>query len=109
MDRGCADPVAGLEQLALDPLVPPDVVLGGEPFDQRGDLGSDWRPSGPVRVGPLAGHPAAVPPRDRAGGDQPVHPQPWRHEPDQRSEDCAVGPVQPGPRMGAAQHGDFVP
>src|SRR5271166_1593911 len=24
-------------------------------------------------------------------------------------EDCAVGPVQPGPGIGAAQHGDLVP
>jgi hypothetical protein len=30
-------------------------------------------------------------------------------EPDQRGEDRAVGPVQPGPRMGAAQHGGLVP
>jgi len=30
-DGGCADPVAELEQLALDPLVSPAVVLGGEP------------------------------------------------------------------------------
>jgi hypothetical protein len=35
-DRGCADPVAELEQLALDSLVSPAVVLGGEPLDQRG-------------------------------------------------------------------------
>ena len=47
-DRGCADPVAELEQLALDPLVSPAVVLGGEPFDERGDLGADRRPSCPV-------------------------------------------------------------
>ena len=29
--------------------------------------------------------------------------------PDQRSEDRAVGPVEPGPRIGAAQHSDLVP
>ena len=39
-DRGSADPVAGLEQLALDALVSPAVVLGGEPLDERGDLGA---------------------------------------------------------------------
>jgi hypothetical protein len=49
-DGGCADPVAELEQFALDPLVSPAVVLGGESFDQRGDLGADRRPSYPVRV-----------------------------------------------------------
>ena len=32
-----------------------------------------------------------------------------RQEPDQRGEDGAVGPVEPGPRIGAAQHGDLVP
>jgi hypothetical protein len=29
--------------------------------------------------------------------------------PDQRGEDRAAGPVQPGPRGGAVQHGDLVP
>ena len=66
-DRGRADPVAGFQQLALDPLVPPAVVLGGEPFDQRGDLGADRRPSCPVGVGPLPGDQAAVPAQDGSG------------------------------------------
>ena len=43
------------------------------------------------------------------GGGQPVRSQPWRQEPDQRGEDCAVGPVEPGPGTGTAQHGDLVP
>ena len=43
------------------------------------------------------------------GGDQPVRSQPCRHEPDQRGEDCAVGPAEPGPGTGTAQHGDLVP
>ena len=98
-DGGCADPVAELEQLALDPLVSPGVVLGGQPLDEGGDLGADRRPSCPVRVGPLAGDQAAVPPQDGAGGDQPVRSQPCWQEPDQRGEDRAVGPVQPGPRV----------
>jgi hypothetical protein len=102
-------PVAELEQLALDPLVSPAVVLGGEPLDERGDLGAGRRPSCAVRVGPLAGDQAAVPAQDGAGGDQPVRSQPPGQEPDQRGEDRAVGPVEPGPRMGAAQHGDLVP
>jgi hypothetical protein len=37
-DGGCADLVAEFQQLALNPLVSPAVVLAGEPFDQRGDL-----------------------------------------------------------------------
>ena len=59
--------------------------------------------------GAAQGDQAAVPPQDGAGGDQPVHPQPPRQEPDQRGEDRPVGPVQPGPRTGAAQHGDLMP
>ena len=54
---------------------PQPLFFGGEPLDQRGNLGADRRPSCPVRVGPLAGDQAAVPPQDGAGGDQPVHPQ----------------------------------
>ena len=34
-DRGSADPVAELAQLAPDPLVSPAAVLGGEPLDER--------------------------------------------------------------------------
>jgi len=53
-------------------------------------------PSHPVRIGPLAGNQAAVPAQDGAGRDQPVRPQLCRQESDQRGEDCAVGPVEPG-------------
>jgi hypothetical protein len=59
-DRGGADPVAELEQLTLDPLVSPAVILSGEPLDQRGDLSGDRRSARPVRVGPLAGNQAAA-------------------------------------------------
>ena len=55
------------------------------------------------------GDQAAVPPQDSAGRDQPVHPQPCWHVPDQRGEDRPVGPVEPGPASSAAQHGDLVP
>jgi len=85
------------------------VVLNGEPLDERGDLAADWRSSRPVRVGPLPRDQAPVPSQDGAGSDQPVYPKPGRQQPDQRGEDSAVGPVQPGPGMGAAQHGDLVP
>ncbi len=73
-DRGRADPMAELEQLALDPQVAPAVVFGGEPLDQHGDLGADRRSSDPVRVSPLPGDQVAVPPENGAGRDQPVHP-----------------------------------
>jgi hypothetical protein len=84
-------------------------VLGGKPLDQRGDLGTDRRPTRPVWVGPLPGDEAAVPPEHGAGCDQPVHPQRSRQQADQRGEDCAVSPVQLGLGYGAAQHGDLVP
>jgi hypothetical protein len=46
-DGGGADPVAELEQLALDALLSPAVVLGGEPLDERRDLSTDGgRPVG---------------------------------------------------------------
>jgi hypothetical protein len=86
----------------------PAVIRGGEPLDQGGDLGAGRRPSGPVRAGPFPGDQAAVPPQDGAGRDQAVHPQPCRQDPDQRGEDCPVSLVQPGLRLGAAQHGDLV-
>jgi hypothetical protein len=108
-DGGCADPVADLEQLTLDPLVAPAVVLGGEPPYERGDLSADRRPSPPVRIGPLADDQAAVPAQDGTGGDQPVRSQPSRQEPSQRGEDRAVRPIEPGPRIGPLQYGDLMP
>src|SRR5204863_8149244 len=54
-DRGGADPVAELEQLALDPQVSPAGILRSEPPDERGDLGADRRASRPVRIGPFPG------------------------------------------------------
>jgi len=105
---GRADPVAELQQFALNSLVSPAVVLGGEPRDEGSDLSTDRRPSCPVRVGPVAGDQAAVPPQDGTGRDQPVHPQLCWQQPDQRGEDRSVGPVEPGPRIGTAQHRDLV-
>ena len=64
-DRGSTDLLAELEQLTLDPVVSPAVVLGGEPLDQRGDLGADPWPSRPARVGPPPDDQAAVPPQKR--------------------------------------------
>jgi hypothetical protein len=50
----------------------------------------------------------AVPSQDGAGRDQPVRPQlPWQ-EPDEHGEDRTIGPVQTGPGMGAAKHGNLV-
>jgi hypothetical protein len=93
-------PVAGLEQFTPDPLVSLRRILGGEALDNRGDRGADRRPGRPVRVGPLPGDQAPVPPKDGPGHDQPVHPQPSRQEPDQREEDRGR-PSQARPGLGA--------
>jgi len=101
--------VAELEQFALDPLVSPAVVLGGESPDELSDLCADWRSARAARIGPLLGHQATVPPQDGTRGDEPVCPQLPRQEPDQRGHDGSVGPVEPGSGIGTAQHGDLVP
>jgi hypothetical protein len=49
-----------------------------------------------------------VPAQDGAGSDEPVCSQLCRQEPHQRGENGAVGPVEPGSRIGPAQHGDLV-
>ena len=50
-----------------------------------------------------------MPPQDGTRRDQAVYPQlPWKEQ-YQRGHDGSVGPVQPGSRVGAAQHGDLVP
>jgi hypothetical protein len=103
-DRGRADPEAGLEQLALDPLLPPTVILAGEPPDQHGDLGADRRPPRPVRIGLLAGEEAAVPPKHGTGTDQPVCPQAPGQDADQRGEDRGrPSPGAAGDGCGAAR------
>ena len=68
-------PVSELEQLALNPLAAPVVVLGGHPFDQPCDRLVNWRTSVPVWVGPLHGYQAPVPAQDRFRHDQPVRSQ----------------------------------
>jgi hypothetical protein len=68
-DGGGAGPVAELEQLALDALVSPAMVLGGEPPGERGDLGTDRWTSGLVRVGPLLTDQATMSSQNGAGRD----------------------------------------
>jgi hypothetical protein len=95
-DRRCTYPGPTLSSSPGIFFVSPAVVLGGEPHDERGNLGAEWRPSRPVRIVHLRGEHAALPAQDGAGGHQPVRAQPSRQEPDQRGEDRLVGPVQPG-------------
>ena len=107
-DRGCADAVAELEQFALDALVAPGLVLAGHPFDQRDDRWVEGWATGAVRVGPLLGHQATVPPQDRGRGDQAMPAQHRGQASDERGEQGSVGPVQAGLRVGSAEYGDLV-
>jgi hypothetical protein len=91
-DRRSADTMAELEQLALQPDIPPARVLPRRPHHQGDQDILDRRPPGPVRGGPSSTHEVAMPTqglvagtvsrccwRDRgagnlAGGGGPVHP-----------------------------------
>ena len=95
-DRRRADPVTELEQLTLDPLVSPAVVLGGEALDQRNNLPADRRSACSLWIRPFPGNQATVPSQDGPGSDQPVCPQLAGQEPDQRGHDGSAGPVEPG-------------
>jgi hypothetical protein len=71
-DRRGADTVAELEQLALEPQVPPARVLPRHPHDQGGEHVVDRWPSGSVRVDPSSAHEAATPAQDRVRSDKPM-------------------------------------
>jgi hypothetical protein len=77
--------------------------------DQRGDLCIDRRPACAVRIGPFPSDQAAVPPQDGSRGDQAVCAQLARQVTNECCHDGSVGPVEPGPGIGTAQHGDFMP
>lgn len=66
--------MAELEQLTLDPLVPPAKVLRRKALDQRGGLGTERRAAAAVWVGPFPGDQAAVPGQQRGGGDDSMGP-----------------------------------
>jgi hypothetical protein len=100
--------VAELEQLAADSLVSPARVLPRHPHHQRGEHVVDRWPSGPVRVGPLSAHEAAMPAQDRVRGDQTMGPQCAGQPPYERGEHGPVRPVQARTWVGAAQNGDLV-
>ena len=65
-----ANTMAELAQLALDGPGAPGRVLAGQPLDQFGDDVIEGWATGAVRVGPLRGHQAAVPPQDGRRSDQ---------------------------------------
>jgi hypothetical protein len=103
------DPVADLEQLALDPAVSPALVLPGHALDQHGhSVPHGWTPeTGWIR--PYLGNQATMPAQDRAWRDQSMPAQDLRQPADQRGEDRSIRPVQARGRAGSAQHGDFMP
>ena len=91
-----ADAVAELEQLTLEPHVPPARVLPRHPHYQGGEDVVDRWSSGSVGVGPPSAYEAAMPAQDRVRGDQAMATQRWGQPPDEGGEDGPVGPVQAG-------------
>jgi hypothetical protein len=101
-------PVTELEELALTSLVSPAVILLGPALDQRGHSLLEGPTPDAVRICPLCSDPATMPAQDRARRDRAIPPHPLRKLPDKRGEHRSVRPIQPGPRVGSGQHGDFV-
>jgi hypothetical protein len=81
------------------PARPAVLVLAGHPFDQRGYHRVDRWATEAIRVVPLLGHQAAVPPQGRCRSDQAVTAQHHRQASDQGGEQGSVGPVQAGLRV----------
>ncbi len=70
-----AHAVAELEQLALDSLVSPVVIVPGHALDQRGHRVLDGRAPDAMWVCPFLGDQATMPAQDRARRDQSMYPQ----------------------------------
>ena len=98
-DRGRSHAVTDLEQLALDSLVSPVVILSGHAFAQRGHRAIDGRTPNAIGIRPLLGDQATMPAQDRARRDQARPPRHLRQSPDERGEHRAIRPVQAGLRL----------
>jgi hypothetical protein len=107
-DRGRADAVAELEQLTLDPQVPPAWVLPRDPHHQGGEDVLDRRTTGLVRVSPSSAYQAAAPAQDRVRSDQSMATQCPGQPPHECGEHGSVCPVHARTSVGAAQDGDLV-
>jgi hypothetical protein len=107
-DRGRSHAVPELEQLAVDSLVSPAVILSGQALDQRGHRVINGRTPNAMGIGPLLGDQATMPAQDRARRNQAMPPQPLRQPADEGGEDRAIRPIQARLRIGSAQHGNFV-
>jgi hypothetical protein len=93
-DRGGSHAVTELEQLALDSLVSPAVILSGHALDQRGHRVIDGRTSDAMGIRPLLGDQTMMPAQDRARCDQAMPPQHLRQPADEGGEDRAIHPIQ---------------
>jgi hypothetical protein len=107
-DRRRPYPVTKVEQLALDSLVSPAVILPGHARDQRDHRLIDGPTPEMVGIGPLVGDQATMPVQDRARRDQAMLAQHRGQRPDQRGKHRSIRPVQARLRIGSAQHRDFV-
>jgi hypothetical protein len=106
-DRGGRDPNAEVQQLALDALVAPAGILGGEADDQPLHVLVESRPAGvALRVGPGAGDDAPV--QQRVGLDEEAGPhRPGQHAAD-RGQQRPVSRLEPGSWDLAAKDGELV-
>ena len=93
-NRRGTDPVAELEQLALDPRVSPAWVLARHPHHQGGDNVVGRWSSGSIGVGPSSAHEAAMPAQDRVRGGQAMAVRRSGQPPDEGGEHGPVRPVQ---------------
>jgi hypothetical protein len=109
LDRGGRDAHPEPEQFALEALVAPAWVLGGQAHDQRLQVRIKWwTPVSARWVGPGAGDQAAMPSQQCLGGDKEAGPAgSWQRAAD-RGEQCPIGGFEPGSWGLAAQHGELV-
>jgi hypothetical protein len=88
--------VAEFEQLALDSLVSPALILPGYALDQHGHSVLDGWTTDAVGVRPLLGYQATMPAQGRAWRDQSMHSQHRGQGPDERGEHRPIRPVHAG-------------
>lgn len=101
--------MAELEQLPLNPPIPPPRLLPRHPHYQCGETVVDRWSTGAARVGPPSPHEAAVPAQDCVGGDQAMATEGLGQPPDEGGEHGPVCPVDAGSWVGAPEHRDLVP
>jgi site-specific recombinase XerD len=83
-DRPGGNPVPQAAQLALDSLISPRRVLGGQSHDQGRQVIADRWPARRSGLAPFAGDQTAMPPQDGAGSDHPADTQVLGQDPDER-------------------------